>query len=299
MEAIWQWGIEFIRVVQLMRGPALDSLFKAITFLGDQEFFLILMPLIFWNVKFRTGIRFAVVFLLAVYVNVLLKDLIAHPRPFALAPGINLIEAEGYGVPSGHAQLAVIVWGVLAGEIRERWAWIGALLLMALIGFSRIYLGIHFPTDVFAGWLVGGLLLALYLWHGPAVEAWLAAQRWTTHLALLILTPAVLLLLKPFVDAVLPLATLTGLGVGAILFHRADLRFPASGSIWQRGARFFIGIVGLLLLYAGLKQVFPGEGESLYALMRFVRFMLIGLWVSWIAPWLFRRLRLASEPVQA
>ena len=299
MEAIWQWGIEFIRIVQLMRGPALDSLFKAITFLGDQEFFLILMPLIFWNVKLKTGLRFGVVFLLAVYVNVLLKDLIAHPRPFALVPGINLIEAEGYGVPSGHAQLAVIVWGVLAGEIRERWAWIGAFLLMVLIGFSRIYLGIHFPTDVFAGWLVGGILLALYLWLGPAVEAWLMAQRWTVHLAFSILTPVILFLLRPIVDVVLPLATLAGLGAGAVIFYQMERRFPSRGSIWRRGARFFVGIFGMLLLYGGLKQVFPEEGESLYALMRFVRYTLIGLWVSWIAPWFFLRLRLAPEPVQA
>ncbi|HDQ72976.1 MAG TPA: phosphatase PAP2 family protein [Chloroflexi bacterium] len=295
MDAIWLWGIELIRLIQVVRGPVLDGIFKAITFLGDQEFLLILMPLIFWNVKFRTGIRFAVTFLLAVYVNVLLKEIFAHPRPFDLTSGINLIEIEGYGLPSGHAQSAVIVWGMIASEVREKWAWVGAVALMVLIGFSRIYLGVHFPTDVLGGWLIGAFLLLLYLRFSPAAEAWLLEQRWQVRFALIIGVSSVLLLLRIVPDTVLALATLAGIGLGGLLLDQLRIRFTADGSIWQRAARFFLGIAGLLILYAGLKQLFPGEGESFYLLMRFVRYLLIGLWVSWIAPYFFDRLHLATE----
>ena len=48
MEAIWQWGIDFIHTIQQVQGPALTAFFKAVTFLGEKEFFLLLLPLVFW-----------------------------------------------------------------------------------------------------------------------------------------------------------------------------------------------------------------------------------------------------------
>ena len=55
METVWQWGIDTIHTVQLMHGPVLDAIFEAITFMGNEEFFLILLPLIFWCVDFAVG----------------------------------------------------------------------------------------------------------------------------------------------------------------------------------------------------------------------------------------------------
>jgi len=57
MEAIWQWGIDLIHTIQLVHGPTLDAIFKTITFLGEEEFFLILLPLLLWCVDFTVGAR--------------------------------------------------------------------------------------------------------------------------------------------------------------------------------------------------------------------------------------------------
>jgi len=62
----------------------------------------------------------------------------------------------------------------------------------------------------------------------------------------------------------------------------------------QKATRLVIGLVVLLIIYAGGKLVFPDEGESLYALFRFVRYGLLGFWVSFGGPWLFLRLKLAT-----
>ena len=61
-------------------------------------------------------------------------------------------EESSFGLPSGHAQNAVVVWGMLALWIRKTWAWIAGVIIILLIGLSRIYLGVHFPTDVLGGW---------------------------------------------------------------------------------------------------------------------------------------------------
>ena len=292
MEAIWQWGLDLIRTIQLVHGPALDALFKGITFMGDEEFFLILLPLIFWCVDFAVGARLAFAFLLSCYANAGLKDLFAHPRPFDLDPAVKLYEAEGYGLPSGHSQSAVVVWGTIAAGFRQTWLWVVAILLMVLIGFSRIYLGVHFPTDVLGGWAVGAVFLAAYLALEPRVTAWLKQAGLAVQVVLAVAVPLALLLLHPTADTASPLAVLAGMGAGIALTRRVA-PFSAAGPLWQRAVRFLVGALVLLVIYFGLKLVFPGQGEPLYFALRVVRYALVGLWAGLGAPWLFRRLRLA------
>jgi membrane-associated phospholipid phosphatase len=294
MEAIWQWGLELIRTVQLVHGPALDAVFKGITFMGEEEFFLILLPLILWCVDFAVGARLAFAFLLSSCANTGLKDLFAHPRPFELDPMVKLHEAEGYGLPSGHSQAAVVVWGTIAAEFRKAWLWVVAILLMALIGFSRIYLGVHFPTDVLGGWAVGAVFLAAYLALEPRVVAWLRQASLAVQLALAVAVPLALLLVHPTADIASPAAVLMGVGVGIALTGQV-VPYSAAGPLWQRAVRFLVGAVVLLVLYFGLKLVFPGEGEPLYFVLRVARYALVGLWAGLGAPWLFRRLRLAPS----
>jgi len=295
MEPIWQWGLDVIRTVQLVAGPALDTVFKAITFLGEEEFFLILLPLIFWCVDFAVGVRLAIAFLLSTYVNTGLKDLFAHPRPFEFDPTVqrHTTGVGGYGLPSGHSQSAVVVWGTLAAGFRKAWLWVVAILFIVLIGFSRIYLGVHFPTDVLGGWAVGAVFLAIYLPLEPRVAAWLKRAGLAVQLALAMAVPLVLLLIYHTDDTVKPMAVLAGMGVG-IALTRQVAPFSATGPLWQRAMRFLVGAVGLLIFYFGLKLVFPAEGEPFYFAMRAVRYVLVGLWAGLGAPWLFRRLRLAN-----
>jgi len=294
MEAIWQWGLDFIRTVQVVHGPALDTIFKAITFMGEEEFFLILLPLIFWCVDFTLGVRLAFAYLLSTYANTGLKDLFAHPRPFELDPAVKLHDAEGYGLPSGHSESAVVVWGTFAAGFRKTWLWAVAILLMVLIGFSRVYLGVHFPTDVLGGWAVGAVFLAVYLALEPRVTGWLKRAGLVVQLTLAVAVPLALLLLYPVKDTASSMAVLMGMGVGVALTRRVT-PFSAAGPLWQRVLRFLVGVIGLLILYFGLRLVFPGEGEPLYSVMRVVRYALVGLWAGLGAPWLFRRLRLASS----
>lgn len=294
MEAIWQWGIDLIHTIQLVHGPTLDAIFKAITFLGEEEFFLILLPLMFWCVDFAVGARLAFVFLLSAYANTGLKDLFAHPRPFELDPTVKLHDAEGYGLPSGHSQSAVVVWGTIAVWFRKTWLWAVAVLLMVLIGFSRVYLGVHFPTDVLGGWAVGAVFLAACLALEPRFTAWLKRTSLTVQLALAVVVPLALLLLHPTKDTGSSMAVLMGMGVGVALSRRIA-PFSADGPLWQRIVRLLVGLIVLLILYLGLKLVFPAEGEPLYFIMRTVRYALVGLWTALGAPWLFRKLRLTSN----
>jgi len=294
MEALLQWGLDLIVVIQQVHGPALDTFFRAITFLGAEEFYLLLLPVLFWCVDFDLGARVGIFLLLSNYLNVCLKDLFRQPRPFDLDPSVQLAAAEGYGLPSGHAQSAIVVWGALAAWARERWIWGAAIGLTVLICFSRIYLGVHFPTDVLAGLAIGAVSLGLYLGMERSVTKWLAGLSLGHQMLLALAVPLALLLLHPVKDTAMTMGALVGVAVGLTLTYRY-VPFSAQGPWRQRISRFLIGGVIVVLLYGGLKMVFPGEESALYLVFRFTRFGLIGLWASLGAPWLFRLLRLVPE----
>ena len=287
MDSVLQWGVDLIFAIQQIRSPLLDGVFRAITFLGEEEAYLLLLPLLFWCIDWRMGARVGALFLLSTYINTGLKDLFQQPRPFDLEPSVAVSYAEGYGLPSGHSQSAVVLWGGVAVWARRPWAWALAILLMLLIGFSRVYLGVHFPTDVLAGWAIGALLLCAYVAWQPAVERSLAGLPLAAQLLVGALLPPLLLALHPVKDCTAAMATLCGLGVGLPLMARyAPL--PAAQSGRQRLARYLLGLAVTVVLYVGLKAVLPGEESSLYLPFRFLRFTLLGLWTSLGAPWLFR-----------
>jgi undecaprenyl-diphosphatase len=292
MDAIWQWGLALIVAIQSIRTPALDTAFKAITALGSEDFYMVLVPLTLWCIDLTVGIRLAVALVLATVLNDGLKSLFAHPRPFELDPAVGVYEAEGYGLPSGHAQIAVVVWGVLAAEIRKRWAWITAVVLMGLIGFSRIYLGVHFPTDVLAGWAIGALVLLAYLrWQSP-IERWLTTLTPLQQIALTLALSVGIVLLIPTLVTTSILGVMAGAGTGFVLLARLG-GYRADGPVWQRAVRLLIGGAVLFGLRIGLKAILPDAGDPLYLAMRFVRYVVMGVWTGLGAPLLFQQLGLA------
>ena len=294
MEPVLWWGVDLIRAIQQAQGPLLDSVFKAITFLGDEMFYVIILPVLYWCVDWRMGARVGIFFLLSSFGNAGLKEIFQQPRPFELDPSVGLIHAEGFGLPSGHAQGAVALWGSIAHWVDKRWAWIVAVALMFLVGFSRIYLGVHFPTDVLAGWATGLVLLLLYMAWQPRLEAALARLAIGLQMLIAVAAPMLLLLIYPVKDTVSVMASLSGMGIGLPLMARYA-PFSAHGTWQRRALRLVVGGIVAAALYLGLKAVFPGEGAALYLPFRALRYGLMGLWISLGAPWAFHRLGLAGR----
>lgn len=294
MIQIHSWGIQAIQGMQAAGGPFLTSLFKSITLLGDEEFYLLLFPLIFWCLDTGFGAKLVYILLITGAINYGLKDLFSQPRPFVLQPGIDLIEATGYSLPSGHSQTAVVIWGTLALRIKKTWSWIAAGSLIVLIGLSRIYLGVHFPTDVIAGWAVGALLLSLVVWVVPVVLRRLGRFPLILPLGLITGITAAALLLHPSKDSVTILAVFWGFSHGLVFLSRF-FSLSCSGTLGKRIIRYPIGLAVSLALYLGLKALFPEQGEQHYLLFRFVRYTLLGLWIGLGAPLVFRLLRLVDS----
>ena len=146
-----------------LRSEPLNALWTGITFLGDHgQFWIRLSLCLLIPKKTRTvGLCSLIALILSLLcTNILLKNLVRRARPFQqYAQLIPLIPApRDFSFPSGHtsASFAAAVACFLGFRDRNRWLpAVCPLVLAALIGFSRLYLGVHFPTDVLAGCLIG------------------------------------------------------------------------------------------------------------------------------------------------
>jgi undecaprenyl-diphosphatase len=133
---------------------------EAISDLGSPVFLsalFVILIVVFLRVRWRyAAIWLSITMAGALALDVTLKNLFHRTRPVAYF----IPEPSGYSFPSGHALgsfcFYMLLAGLLTARLRDRTArvliWIGAALLVAAIGFSRVYLGVHWPTDVIAGY---------------------------------------------------------------------------------------------------------------------------------------------------
>lgn len=292
MNTALQWGLNTIIVIQQFHTPALDAIFRVITFLGEEQFYILLLPFILWCVDFNWGIRLSLILILSSYINTDLKDLFSQPRPFDINPAVKLADADGYGLPSGHAQLALAVWSALAVWIKKLWFWIFAASVILFISFSRVYLGVHFPTDIFGGWVIAVIFLFFYFVIEPIAEKKLTNLNRYKQLFIACAVPVILTLLHPVKDTASIMGILAGAGVGLIFLNQ---QIQTKDLWWKIMIRFFIGIIIFIILYAGLKILLPKEGSSFYLLFRFLRYGILGIWASFGAPKLFQSLKLMQK----
>jgi membrane-associated phospholipid phosphatase len=329
VDSLLNGGINWIVFLQGW-GTWLTQPMKAFSFLGSEDFFMMVLPLLYWSVDAALGLRVGIILLVGSSLNDAAKLAFHGPRPYWLSTKVHAFATEtSFGLPSGHSSTAVGVWGMLASQIRKPWAWITAILVILLIGISRMYLGVHFPTDVVLGWLLGALILCIILRLWEPTSVWLkerslggqilASFVFSLGLILLAMIPATILRTTgwqiptswlqtaaqtyPGGDVPNPTSlaglftttgTLFGLAAGLAWLNTRG-GFNTRGNWWQRILRYVVGVVGLLIIRYGLKAIFP-EGETWMGLgLQYVRYAAIGIWVSAGAPLIFFVLKLASK----
>ncbi|SDB19509.1 phosphatase PAP2 family protein [Eubacterium oxidoreducens] len=148
-----------IWIQEYLRNDILNPIMIFITYLGEYGALWMVLCLFFICIKKtrRAGIVCAFSLLVeAVITNLILKPLVARTRPYEVIDELVLLvkKANDYSFPSGHAGAAFAVAMVCFFMLPRRFG-VGVLILAALIAFSRLYVAIHYPTDVLAGVLIG------------------------------------------------------------------------------------------------------------------------------------------------
>jgi membrane-associated phospholipid phosphatase len=296
------WGLDLILWFQSWRSPMVEIIFLIITFTGSTDFYLLILPLIYWSLDEKIGRRVGLFLLMSAWANAWFKVAFRRPRPFTVSDRVKPSYIEGgFGLPSGHAQGTTSLWGSIAIEVTRRWVTIVVVIYLLLVGLSRMVVGVHYLQDVLLGWLIGIAFLGVYAWAMPRFAKWLGERLLWQQVGLAVVISALMLVIHPvlipveteyeFGLAVTPAAAFLGICIGLALDHHY-LNFSAKGTPLQRVLRFLLGLVGALALRLGLGAAFEGLEPPL--IFRLIRYGLIGLWVGFGAPWVFVRIRLAD-----
>lgn len=264
--------------LQGLRSPLLDIFFRWLHFFDTEQFSFLIIPVVWYGIRMRWGIRIGYLLMLSTLVNHDLKALFAQPRPIDFFPHFGLVETTGFGLPSGGAQAAVIVFGMLAMMSKYRYRWHLALFMIVLIGFSRVYIGVHYPSDVLGGWITGFTLLWVYHRFGASLEA--LPKR-----TLLILSVCIPALLMPvyFSKSTLKLTSVAmGLSLGLILLSTYRF-FPKDPTKWHsRIIRVLITVTGLFVISHGMNTLLKGlplDSALTYTYL-IIQYVALGFWLS-------------------
>jgi undecaprenyl-diphosphatase len=162
-----------ISFIQGLESPWLTSIMKFFTYIGTIRFIavltILLFILMFYVLRFRLEV---LVFLAVVFctpiLNRLLKLFFQRARP----DFHRLIEIGGYSFPSGHAMnafsfysiMAFLLWRHVQGRIGRMAVILASSFMILSIGVSRVYLGVHYPSDIVGGFLASSLWVAAVIW---------------------------------------------------------------------------------------------------------------------------------------
>ncbi|MBQ8310158.1 MAG: phosphatase PAP2 family protein [Clostridia bacterium] len=158
--------MEFLRFLEQIRNPFLDMLMSIVTLFGEETLFMIAGLIFFWCVDKRRGYYLLFAGFTGTVIIQILKMIFRIPRPWVLDPNFTIVEsareaATGYSFPSGHTQCAADLYGGIARSSKKRLIRIGGIAMCLLVGFSRMYLGVHTPLDVGVSLLVAAALIFL------------------------------------------------------------------------------------------------------------------------------------------
>lgn len=269
---------------EALGGP--ESFWLALTQLGSDYAFIVLMGVYIFFVNPRGARDFGVWFSLSLFTNGLLKTVLNEPRPFQVDPSVASDAAKatagGPGLPSGHAQISATIWGAIALAAKSRVFWIVAVLLVLLIALSRVVLGVHFLSDILVGLLLGAVFVTLL----ARVSVPRAEGAW------LFIVPIAALLAATFFSSVAYMSMSMGLLAG---FWLTRSTFEPHKNL---GLRLVGTVVGLALVFAAYFafRVVPEDIRRL-GIVEAVRYMTLVLIATEGVPRLLRLKRAEPQAV--
>lgn len=319
MDALYQISFDLIEWLQNF-SPSLDTIMIGITFLGRFEFYMLFIPLVYYTINRSLGLRILFLLISVDALGSCFKQLFHQPRPYWLGEVKGLTTEVTYGVPSTHASNTIALWGYLAYQVRKSWLWVVSLILVILVAISRLYLGVHFLQDVLLGWLLGLIVLFIFIKSEDRVRAWWNKKSFNTQIifgfvisiALILIGFLVTLIIRGSPDpqewasyshdarSVTNYFTLGGVLFGGItgsVFMFRYAPFQAKGTWWVKIFRLVIGLIGVAIIYYGLDMLFAliAVDESILGyFLRYIRYTFVSFWGIFLAPWLFIKLGLAS-----
>jgi len=288
--------IGFIEWLQSYQNEFLDFFFNAISFLGEQYVFIVVLGYIYWSHNKRMGEFIGLSMGFTSVINNALKVIANAPRPFSEYPdritNFRPSTSTGTSFPSGHTQNFSTLLFSIAFFLKKRWFFALAGIFVVLMMFSRMYLGVHYLEDVLVGGFLGLLIayLSYYFFNKLAENQKLLHRIYI--ITIIVFFPIVFLLGSE--DLFKGYGILSGF-VLAIMFEKKYVCFCVDISVYKKIVRLIIGAIVLITIQIGVKMIyapFVTEGTYLFEVLDFIRYFMVAFVGFGIYPYLFKKLNM-------
>ncbi len=283
--------INILKAIESMRTGFLNTLFEAITMLGEETILVVLVAIIYYAVDKKLSHRLLFITMLSLGTNSVIKNIARVPRPFTRGvTGLRQETATGYSFPSGHTQ-NFSTWSMaLSYHFKKKVCIVLAVIFSLLLGFSRMYLGAHYLSDV---------LVALILGFGFAIFGNMLFDRVQNKnklyaVSFLIITPfAIGFLIKPDVlyEDFFKFYGMFGAFILSVLFENKYCPINYDVAVWKKVLRVILGVILALAVKKGLGLIII-QGLVPMLIFESIKYFVLVMAVFGFLPYVFKKLNI-------
>ena len=279
-----------------------NTIFGIITYLGEAIIYIAILVILYYVWDKKKAYRAIVALVSTTVINASTKAAFKLPRPDDTFG--HTIDETSYGLPSGHTQMSTAFWGVLGSFVVKWWMLTLSIVLPLLIAFSRIYLVVHWFTDVLMGFGLGLIILAIFLVSLKPIENYFENKStitkvlWSIIIGIVFATPIVLLNLFPALELESMVDNLRYIAV----FTTASISYAIEGKVVNfdnKMDKWWKGLLRVLLAVVVLAGVFlygmffdPEPATTLKMVLDLVIYALLGPVIILLLPWIMKKLNI-------
>lgn len=287
------WEPVVMSQIQELLGETGATIATLATMLGEETVMVAILGFLYWCYDKKAGVFVGTNLMVGLVANPMIKNIFLRYRPYMVHAEVKCLKPvhegdlydpllQGYSFPSGHTSNSSTMYFSLPIYIKKKWITVIGILLPLLIGLSRVCLGVHYPTDVMAGWLLGAAVVAVMTLLQKKIQV-----KWKLYLLTILIT-------VPGCFYCTSNDYFSGFGMmlgffAANLFEEKYVKFENTKNVGKSVVRVAAGLIVFLLSNLVLKAVFGVfEAEEISNMLRVIRYGLLVFLTMGVYPLIFR-----------
>ncbi|HDR4601912.1 phosphatase PAP2 family protein [Bacillus cereus] len=273
----------FLEWMTSLEGSVLTAFLKLVSIIANETLYLIVISISYWCVSKRKAFHMIVMLCFSGYIGIMVKEFMKIPRPYTY-DGIEALyekSAAGYSFPSTHVQLSTTFWGSFMILCKKRIVWIIGIIFIILVAISRLYLRVHWLSDIIGAVLFS--VIVVYLYTKVTME--LSDKKFILLQRIILAVSIIMYVMTSQVDNLKLLGVLTGSTIG-IMLENHFINMNESNDFKMQVVKTVLGLSVMLIMQFILKKVIPD--------MYYLRYAVTGITITFLCPFIFHMLRLKN-----